>query len=279
MRLFEILVNDQTFIAPMEGRQFKVVFNVLIDFGGFNTYMDLRIYNLTKSTANKVFQRDSTIGLRAGYDDSIDYLFKGKIRNVFKERNGADVITRVIARGGTSFEKPVINQTLGRNTQLTQIIRACAESIGYPLVIDESQFQDVDPYISGYTLIGDPTKQLNTLAQIHGFSYVLENDRLVIVRGGQFRQGQPVIISESTGMEGIPEITETGCDVNVRLNPRLKIGGRIDVQSELRTFNFSNIYYQDVPENAGSGIYRIFRLEHTGDSWGDDWTTSITANR
>lgn len=279
MRLFEILINDRTFIAPTSGRQFRIQFDVVIDFGGFNTYMDLRIYNLTESTAARAFERETTIGLRAGYDTAIDYLFSGKIRNVFKERNGPDTITRIIARGGTSFAKPTINETYDKNANVTQLIRACADALGYPLVIDQNQFTDIDPYIRGSVLVGDPTKKLDELAQTHNFSYVLENNRIVVVRNGSFRQGQPTLISESTGMEGIPEITEVGCDVSVRLNPRLKIGGRIDIQSDLRTFNFSNIYYQDIPASAGSGVYNIFKLEHSGDSWGDDWTTRITGNR
>ena len=80
-------------------------------------------------------------------------------------------------------------------------------------------------------------------------------------------------------MEGIPEITEQGCDVSLRLSPKVKIGGRIDIQSELRTFNFSNLYFQDIPENAGKGIYRVFRLTHVGNTKGDDWTTKVTAFR
>ena len=46
-----------------------------------------------------------------------------------------------------------------------------------------------------------------------------------------------------TGMEGIPIITEIGVDVNVRLNPKINIGGRFEVESEFASFNFSNIYF------------------------------------
>lgn len=279
MRLFEILLNDQTFIAQTDGKQFRIVFNILIDFGGYTSYMDLAIYNLSQETSAKIFENESNIGLRAGYDNSIDYLFKGAIRNVFKERNGPDVITRIIARGGTSFDKPTINRTFDKNANIVEIIRACCSSIGYPVIMDDTQFEDVDPYIRGKVLSGDPRRYLDELAKTHGFSYVIDNNRINVVRNNSYRDGSPHVVSEATGMEGIPEITETGCDVNVRLNPKIKIGGRIDVKSEFRTFNFSNLYYQDIPPNAGSGIYRIFKLEHGGDSWGDQWTTKITGFR
>lgn len=279
MRLFEVLINDQTFIAPTTGRQFRVVFTISIDFGGYNTYADIAFYNLSESTAAKVFKRETTIGLRAGYDNNIDFIFSGAIRNVFKERNGPDVITRVIARGGNLFTKPTINQTFGPNVPVLDLIKACCTATGYPIVITDEDFADIPPYARGYVLSGDPARELDVLAQAHNFGYVVENNRIIVVRGGKFRKGNPFVVNERNGMVGIPEITEAGCDVDVRLNPKIKIGGRIDIQSVFRTFNFSNLYYQDIPPSAGSGIYNVFRLEHIGDSYGEDWTTRITGIR
>lgn len=279
MRLFEILLNNETLISETDGRQFRVTFNVLVDFGGFNSYMDLAIYNLSESTEAKLRKRGVPIALRAGYTDTNDFIFIGKIQNSFKERNGPDRVLRIVARGGTQDTKPTINKTFDKNANIVEIIRACCESAGYPSVIDSEQFTDVAPYARGRVLSGDPLRELDLLAQTHDFSYVLENDRIIITRNNSFREGTPRVVSQETGMEGIPEITEVGCDVNVRLNPKIKIGGRIDIQSELKTFNFSNLYYQNIPENAGSGVYRIFKIEHVGDNYGDDWTTKITSIR
>ena len=279
MRLFEVLLDNQTFIAPTSGPQFRVTFNVLIDFGGLNTYADISFYNLSQDTANRAFALQTTINLRAGYNNTIDTIFNGKIFNVFKERRGPDTITRVIARGGTSFEKPIINQTFGTNANIVELIRACCTSIGYPVVIDASQFSDVRPYATGYSLSGDPLRKLEQLANTHNFSFVLDNDSIVIVRNDAFRGGSPVEVSEATGMEGIPEISEVGCNVTTRLNPKIRIGGRIDIKSQFRTVNFSNVYYVDVPASAGTGLYRVFKLTHSGDSWGDEWSTRIESKR
>ena len=45
---------------------------------------------------------------------------------------------------------------------------------------------------------------------------------------------------------------------------------------ELDEKNFSNIYFQDVPAQAGKGVYKVQRLSHSGDSWGDNWSSTIT---
>lgn len=278
-RVWELLIDDKVFIAATEGRQFRVTFDVLIDFGGSISYSSIAIYNLSSETASKAFKSGSTVGLRAGYSDTVDFIFKGRITNIFYERNGPDTITRLVARGGSQPATQSVNKTLGAGVSLVDIIKELATSMGYPLVIQEGDFVNVPPYIRGEVLYGDARTYLDKLAATHKFTYLIDNDRLVVVGDGSFRQGSPTVISESTGMEGIPEITENGADVTVRLTPKIKIGSRVDIQSKLRTFNFSNVYFQDVPASAGVGIYRVYRIEHKGDSYGDLWSTKITGFR
>ncbi len=278
-RVFEILIDDELFIQeqPVE-RQFQVSFEITVDYGGFISYCDIAIANLSDDTATALFKKGSKIALRAGFDETIDFIFVGKIRNSFKERNVGTVLHRIIARGNDQPDK-TINTTLGVNTKLVAIIKACADSMGFPLVITEKDFDDIPPYSRGYILHGDPRVYLDRLAKTHGFSYVVDKNRLIVTKNDSFQPGAPFEVSQFTGMIGIPEITEVGCDVSLSLNPSIRIGSRIDIQSELVTFNFNNIYFNELPEQAGSGIYRVFKIRHTGDNHSDNWRTRITGNR
>lgn len=279
-RQWSISLDGEPFIEVTEGRQFKCVFEVLHDFGGYTSYADIALYNLSADTVNKVFERGTVLSLRAGYADSIDTIFTGTIQNVLRERQGPTTITRLICRGGKLLDDQTqVNETLGKNTKVTEIIRACVTSMGYPIVMDDAQFADIDPYPYGYTLSGDPRVYLDNLAKSHDFDYVIENERMIVVRKGYARQGDVHVVSQFTGMEGIPEITEVGVDVVTRLNPKIKIGGRYRIESDLATFNFSNLYFVDIPESAGVGEYKIFKLTHSGDTWGDAWSTKITGIR
>ena len=274
------LNDDKLFIEATAGRQFKATFEVLYDFGGFTSYADIAVYNLSTDTANDALKRGVPITLRAGYQDSIDVIFTGVIQNVLRERQGANTITRLICRGGKLVENQAqINETLGVNARVTDIIRACVRAMGYPIVIEDAQFDDVDPYASGYMMSGDPRTYMDSLAKVHKFSYVIENGRVIVVRNDAYRQGSVHSISQFTGMEGIPEITEVGVDVVMRLRPKIRIGGRISVESELASFNFSNLYFVDIPQSAGQGVYRIFRITHSGDTHGDAWSTKVTGYR
>ena len=48
-RQFELFISnrDVPFIAATNDRQFKIIFSILIDFGGRNTYADIAVYGDT----------------------------------------------------------------------------------------------------------------------------------------------------------------------------------------------------------------------------------------
>lgn len=279
-RQFELFINESVLIAATNGRQFKCVFEIIHDFGGSTSYADIAIYNLKASTANKANLKGKSVSFRAGYEDSIDNIFVGTVKNVLYERQGPSTITRLICIGGKLVnDQTQINETPGKDVKVTELIRKCVKSIGYPIVMDDTQFDDVDPYVYGYQLSGDPKKYLEKLSKAHNFNYVLENNRMVVLRDGHARQGETHIVSQFTGMEGIPEITEVGVDVTMRLNPKIRIGGKFRIESKLATFNFSNLYFVDVPESAGQGDHIIYKLTYSGDSKGDAWSTKITGFR
>jgi len=279
-RQFELFINESVLIAATNGRQFKCVFEIVHDFGGSTSYADIAIYNLKASTANKANLKGKSVSFRAGYEDSIDNIFVGTVKNVLYERQGPSTITRLICIGGKLVnDQTQINETPGKDVKVTELIRKCVKSIGYPIVMDDTQFDDVDPYVYGYQLSGDPKKYLEKLSKAHNFNYVLENNRMVVLRDGHARQGETHIVSQFTGMEGIPEITEVGVDVTMRLNPKIRIGSKFRIESKLATFNFSNLYFVDVPESAGQGDHIIYKLTYSGDSKGDAWSTKITGFR
>jgi hypothetical protein len=276
-RRWQLDVDGKPFIEQMDGAQFKITFQIIIDFGGSNSYADIAVYNLREDTVGKIFASGKPVSFKAGYVDTVDTVFIGVIQNVLRERQGANTITRLICRSETI--RTVINQSFGAGVDIVTLIRSCSTSAGYPAVIEPSQFDDVPVYSGGYVLSGDPRILLDTLARAHGFTHTVENGRRIILRNGFKRNTAPFVVSQFTGMEGIPEITEIGCDVTVRLSPKIRIGGEIDIRSQLSTFNFGDLYYQNIPESAGKGIYKVQKIEHTGDSYGDTWSTKITSIR
>lgn len=277
-RQFELLFGDdlRPMIEATNGRQLRVAFNITLDWGGYHSLMDLSIFNLSRDTEAMYFARYAPIALRAGYENRIDFVFQGQISNVLRERSGPDRITRIFARGGAlELNESTISKTLGEGSALPEVIKSCADAMGLPAVINGASLGAVS-FSGGYSMFGDPKKILSSLAKTHGFDWVVENNKIVIVESSQKRSGPVHEISALTGMEGSPEITEVGADVKVRLNPKMKIGQHFQVNSEFPQANFSNVYFQNIPQTIGEGTYKIHRIVHRGDSYGDDWTTELT---
>jgi len=277
-RVFELFVSDRDnpFIAETTERQFRVVFNVLLDFGGFNTYAEIIIYGLSRSTEAKILKKHEYIALRAGYEDSIDYIFKGEIVNLVREKH----LVRVICKGGAlTQDKSTINSSFAEGVTPQALCRACASAMSLPIVISDDDFPSQSPYISGYAMSGDPKAYLNKLGKAHNFGWLIEGEKVVIVGSNSSRKGLVSVVSAANGMVGVPEITEVGADVTVKLSPSIKIGGRFEIKSEFTQVNYSNIYYQDIPETLGQGVYTVHKLQFSGDSRGDVWDTRITGIR
>lgn len=275
-RRFQLDLDEKVLIEETAGRQFRIVFNILHDFGAFVSYADISIYGISRDTEGKAFKRGQKVDLKAGYADSLDYIFRGDVVNIFREKRGADRLVRLICMGGAvNRQESSISKTFGKNTALTDIIKALAEAMELPLIIKNEDFEGVN-YGRGYPMNGSPVDYLKKLAQAHSFNWVIENNRLIVVKSDSYRDGTIHQVSQFTGMVGAPEITEIGADVDLKLSPKIKIGGRFQITSEYKTFNFSDVYFKGIQESQGLGIYSILKVEHSGDSYGDDWNSKIT---
>jgi len=278
-RVYEVGVNDSPIVSGSGSRMLKLDFVVTVDFGGFTSYGNFKITNITEKTAAN-FKRGEQIYIKCGYEESQDTIFKGSIRNVFRRREGTETITEIFATGGAIEEKrKFINIGLGQGSKVTDALSAIAAALEIPIIFDDAHFSDSQPFIGGYTMTGDPMTHLKQLAKSYGFSYAVENGRLIINKNGQSRAGTIHEISMFTGMEGIPEITEVGVTVSTRLNPKLKIGAQIEIKSNSQSINYSNVYFQDVPDTAGKGLYTIYKLVFSGNTHGSAWTSKIIGYR
>ena len=271
-RVYQIEINDKVILAEdSSGVQARAQFEITVDAIGNITLCDLVLSNLAASTVNEVFKRGSVIAIKAGYNDNIDYIFRGIIRNVFKGRDGATTYTNIIARGG-ELEKEAINVALGKNVTLAEVLQSLVSALGYKLVINKSEFSNIYP--TGYSMTGDPYKYLRDLAKSWGFDWSIEQNNLVIFKVSTGRKAPTKKVNMLSGLEGIPEVTEVGVNFSVRMDPSIKIGNKIELDTRYKSFNFSGVYYNnELQDVAGSGEYTIMKIVYSGDNYGGNWNT------
>lgn len=281
MRKFSLRIDGKDFIVHNEYRQFRVTFFSRMRYTDRLSFLDLAIYNLSRDAA---IDQGAEIEFSAGYEEEFDRIFKGKIVTVLKERDGANIVTRLLCRSGASDARPSIDVSLGAGATAVQALQACATAWGLALSIDEQQFKDAPVFTRGYSLNGDIPKVLNALASQIGFQWLSTSDTLYVDRNDKPTAGDPREVSLFTGMIGVPEaegdVKGIFVRVTMRLSPRMRIRTNIELKSEYASYSTGNFYIVP-PKNGGkmSGVYKVVEVLHRGDSLGDKWETEIRGQK
>lgn len=281
-------INYNEFITGKGFTQRRIVFNILQDFQGSISYADIKIFGLNSDTINKYLVKNAAIQFDCGYQttpidkkgnnqktiDNYSTIFTGKIKNAFKSGLPPETFLQIFAISETSQKN--INLTLGKPAKVLDVISACASAMGYIYKIDSVDDITWEDYKNGFSAIGNPKDILNKIAFDKKFRWIIENNIIVITPIISYRDKSIEEINWKTGMVGIPQINESGIDVIVNLKKRLKIGTKIKIKSEIESFNFGSLYYENIPASAGNGEVIIQRINFIGDNYGDRWDQQIT---
>lgn len=285
-KVWSIDIDGKPFIERQSGtRQFRCAFDVDIYPGDVQSYADIRVYNLAKTT---VVSQSSTIILRAGSDERSDVIFRGTVTNTFRERDpgSTEIVLRLLCRSGApKDDRGSAQRSFGRGTSVIEVIQALADAWPIPLDIDESQFAGNQVLVSGFVIDGDIPTSIDNLAYAYGFRWVQELGRMVVTKPNMERAGAiEKTINQFTGMIGMPEVTRgkdgLGVTVMTALDPFLKINGKIDVQSEFSTYNTGDLFVLEMAgDSTANGKYNILGIHHRGDSHGSTWSSTIDGLR
>lgn len=214
--------------------------------------------------------------------DEIATLFTGTITNVFRERDGANIVTRILCRSGDNVDDTgVANASYSQGVTLYDVLVDLASSWGKRLVADKEKCQTI-VMVSGYVTDGDITREMSILANSYNFKWTNFNGQLSVTFPSDTRTSAKHLISQTTGMIGMPEISGGSegvfVDVGVRLNPFMGINDQIEIDAQYQTFNTGNAFVTHV-ESFASGLWNILALRYRGDNWGGQWRVDVNGIR
>jgi hypothetical protein len=282
LRKWSMLLNGKPFIDETEGRQFRVVFDIDVRPQNTQSFADIQIYNLAKKTT---IERGNDIIFQAGYKDQFGTIFAGTVTNVFRERSGPDVFTRLLCwSAGQAKNRGVMKSPYGSGANVKDVLKDVAAAWPLRLEMDASQFTDKDRLPAGWTAYGDPKRILDDLARMFDFNWSEEHGSLVITRVDKARTTTIFDINQHAGMVGMPEVNRgpqgLGVNVTTRINPHIRTTSRINVQSEFSTYNTGNIFVAEMAGDvSANGEYNVFGILFRGDSHGDEWNMRIDGIR
>lgn len=282
LRKWSMMINGEPFIDSRDGHQLRCVFGIDVFPGNAQSFADIQLYNLSKTTT---IERGTDIMFSAGYEDKFDIIFGGTMTNVFRERSGADIFTRLLCRSaGTPQNRGLMKSPYGAGASVVDVLKDVARMWPLRLEIDPSQFTDKDTFPSGWTAQGDPKQVLEDLKAMFGFDAIEERGTLVVTRVDKERSTNVFEVNQFEGMVGFPEVNRgpqgLGVLVDMRINPFIRVTSRINVKSEFSTYNTGNAYVAEMSGDASAnGEYNVLGIRYSGDSHGDIWNMRIDAIR
>ena len=264
----------------------RITFQVTHFAGGAFSVAEITIYNVSRYSSRQMLGDGSAgkyefITLEAGYDGLFGSIFMGQITNVqlHLEDGGATRGIRFFCKSSAKErDQNLINLTLAPETDPVQIIEECAAVFGAEIQF-YGDFSELKRRSRGTVLQGSPTACMNELAETFAFDWMVENGAIKIIKRDFALDNQVYVISSGTGMIGSPVVSDTEVGIRYSLNPKIKLGDTIKLESMAPRFEFSGAFFYDVPRTIGEGYYKVNSLVFAGDSHGDQWESQISCLR
>lgn len=255
---------------------------------------DIRVYNVSDETALSMLINLSPptgIGvpgrgqviLQAGYDSNYGVIFQGNIKQVILGRESAtDTFVDIIAGDGhRAYNFAVVNSTLAAgSTQSDQIGAAATAMTPKGVTLGHVAGVPTNKLPRGKVMYGNARNYLRNVGQNTNQTWSIQNEKITFVPISSYLPGEAVILTSKTGLIGTPQQTNEGVNVKCLLNPFIRIGGRINIaEATIADFKI-NLSTPNSPANippplTQDGTYYVLVAEHSGDTRGVDWYTSL----
>lgn len=279
-RLFKRAVA-LTLAKPLQGQFFaysaaltvitglRVAFDIEKNLGKEPNTCTVRVYNLSERTRGELQDKPLHVRLSAGYEDQVEQLFEGDLFWSASKKESADWETTLqLADGERSFKHARVSRSYRSGVDARTAITEVAKSMGLKARFSAAaELALRRQFAGGVVLEGACRTEMSRLLAPYGIDWSIQDGDLLLLKPTEHRSELPVVISQGTGMIGSPEFgaPEKKGDkplltVSTLLNARVVPGGRVEVGS--RNVN---------------GIFRVERVTHSGDNFGEDWTTTAEA--
>ena len=224
----------------------------------------LKIWNLKPSNRLALVKDEDDdsyipLELSVGYQAKTQLLFRGSVRIGEYTREGADYTNTIeCLDGGTDALKSFTSVTVrGKD----EAIRAALGDMPNTGAGSITEYGDL---VRPKVIVGNSARVITDMLD-EDESMFIDNEQLFVLRNDEVRGTQAPLVSAKTGLIGVPESSKDEVTFSTLMNPLLQVAGLCKLES---------IMAPDL-----NGIYRIKRMDYSGDSDGNDWSQLVTVKR
>lgn len=250
----------------------------------------IRVYNLSDDTIKQIRGEFSEVVLQAGYEANYGVIFRGNIKQYRIGRESAtDTYLDILAADGDlGYNFGVVNQSLGAGSTPKERYQAMVGAMNSKGLYTGFSPQTTGGVLPrGKVLFGMGRDLIRNHAASIGATWSIDQGKVNVIPLTSYLPGEALVLNSFTGLVGTPEQSEEGLRVRCLLNPRITVGGRvqIDEKSVNRTVqqnpNAAPVAYnqwtgiQNLATITADGFYRVYVAEHQGDTRGQAWYTDL----
>lgn len=265
-----------------DGQGLRIAFNAQHDYGGFVSYAEISVYNLSRESEERIFDKYRSVTLQGGWPELFGVIFKGQVINYQRipgTNDGTHGIKLFCRSSAEALDFSYLNQTFSKETEIAEIIRTAAAALGNPVMF-YGDFSKLPKRSGGTFLKGPPAKLLEKMSRWFAFHWAVENGITKIIKDGYSEPTEDTFLfTPQTGMIGSPVVTDTEISVRVALNPAVQLAKNIQIKSTAPEFAFSGAYFVNIDRSIGEGVYQVRRIIHVGDSYSAVWESQLTCFR
>ena len=225
-------------VQPLNARIFRtrLNFKVKLDGGSNANKAKINIYNLSEASRTFIEQKDMVVFLQVGFESTgLSNLFFGDIddkNGIHSKRTGPDIITTIEA-GDAEKTLREANIHIGFSKGSTNI--QAIERAARKLLVSTSFQTDIKKitYQKGFSYAGSANDLLDKMGKQAGFEWSIQNGELLILSPGETDGQESVVISKDTGLIGFPVKTQDKVEFTSLLNPAIRPGRAIKVESQI----------------------------------------------
>lgn len=254
-------------------------------------HCNIIITNPAPQTIARMRKEKAKVTLRAGYQDGgAGLIFEGEVLQVRNGReNVSDTYVHIIATSGENGRNyATVNKALASGHTYKDRVNVALDAFKQlglkPGFIDDLGQKK---FPRNYVAHGMAHDLMREVCRAHGASWWIQGDKVNLLKGTSTTPGSTHVINADTGMVGLPEQTIEGVIVRVLLNYNIYPGNKIKLNnasvqqaalSPATGQSATNDLYQNgnILALSADGTYKVWRVEHEGDTRGNEYYTTLT---
>ncbi|GHV57447.1 hypothetical protein FACS1894216_21970 [Synergistales bacterium] len=258
----------------------KIAFDVLKTDTETPNKAQVKIWNLSDDTAQKIKDEFDTVILNAGYKAKMGLIYKGNIIQIrrLREKVVDKILEITMGDGDEGYIYAMTNKTLAAGATQKDVLDAAIEpmkefgiELGYcPDLGDETLPRGKTIFRNSRDVIADICKTTNT-------TWSIQDGRVDIVPKDEAIPGNAYLISPATGMIDSPKQTNKGVEIKCLLNSDIHVGSTVKLEGDIEEAAAADDKggkqksKEQPAKLASDGVYRVVQCRYKGDTWGNDW--------